>query len=275
MAIFESIQLAEAFPFRFLINYGHRLTTPHFHGEYEIIYMEKGNVNLGVGKELFQLEEKQIFIVHPHLEHYIVPEKDSIRYVYQFDPALFGNILLQSDAVQFESIQPNSAFWHKEVSDAVIQMLEAMKHEIEQKKKGYELAIIAALLQMQVILMRYECRKTTAYSETKKVQKLKEVFLYVEENYKNKIYIDEVAELLGYNSEYFSRFFKKNTGLNFTDFLLDYRLTKARWDLLTSKQSINEIIYNNGFSNTATFYRNFKEFTGCSPNEYKKRHRKQ
>lgn len=275
MAIFESIQLAETFPFRFLVNYGYRLTTPHFHGEYEIIYVEKGNINLGVGKELFQLEEKQIFIIHPHIEHYIVPEKDSVRYVYQFDPALFGNILLQSDAVQFESIQPNSTFWHKEVSDTVIQLLESIKKEIDHKQKGYELTIIAALLEMQVILMRNEFKQKTAYTETKKVQKLKEVFLYVEENYKNKIYIEEVAELLGYNSEYFSRFFKKNTGLNFTDFLLDYRLTKARWDLLTSKDSINEIIYNNGFTNTATFYRNFKEYSGCSPNEYKKRHRKQ
>lgn len=276
MAIYESIHLSEDFPFRFLINQGYRLTTPHFHGEYEIIYVETGSINLGVEKDLFQLEEGQLFIIRPHVEHYIVPEKDSVRYVFQFQQSLFGNHLMQEQAAVIEMVNPNSCFWHNEVCHEIIERLHGMKQEFDQKHNGYEFQIMSDLLRIYVILMRNEYdHNKTIYHETKKIQKLKKVFQYVEDNYKYKIYVDEVADLLGYNAEYFSRFFKKNTGLNFTDFLLDYRLTKAKWDLLTTKDSIHQIIFNNGFSNTATFYRNFKEYSGLSPKEYRDKHHSQ
>lgn len=274
MAIFESISLSAEFPFRFLVNLGYRLTTPHLHSEYEIIYVEKGSINLGVGKELFKLREHQIYIIFPHIEHYIVPEKDSVRYVYQFTSALFGNILLQKDAIQFDRIVPNSCFWPEEIASTIAEILERIEEEVHMKQRGYELEVIRSLLQIQVLLIRNAYHQDIIYQEPKNIQKLKKVFQYVEDNYKNKIYLDEISEILGYNTEYFSRFFKKTIGRNFTDFLLDYRLTKAKWDLITTKDSIHQIIYKNGFQNTATFYRNFKEYTGYSPKAYRELHAK-
>lgn len=274
MAIFEAITLSEAFPFRFLINLGHRLTTPHLHSEFEIIYVEKGSINLGVGKELYKLKEHEIFIIRPHLEHYIVPEKDSVRYVYQFNQSLFGNILLQNNAIQFDHFLPYSEYWTNEIAMEIAQHLEMIEEEVHMKHTGYELKVMSLLLNIHVLLMRNAYEQTIKHEEPKNIQKLKEVFLYVEEHYKDKIYIEDLAYLLGYNTEYFSRFFKKTTGRKFNDFLLDYRLTKAKWELLTSKDSIHQILYNNGFHNTATFYRNFKDYTGYSPKEYRQLHKK-
>lgn len=269
MAMLETIHLDENFPFRFLINYGYRLTTPHFHSEYEILYMEKGSINIGVEKELFKLEEKQIFVIRPYLEHYIVPDPESIRYVFQFRETLFGNIIMQNNVHKLEQLNPMSYYWHIEVKSQIEKLLQSMKDENEQKKENYELQIMCSLINIYVLLIRNECGGIEKYIESKKMNYLKSIFEYVEEHYKDKIYIEEVAQHLGYSTEYFSRFFKKNIGLNFTDFLQDYRLTKARWDLLTTDDSIHQIIYNNGFSNTATFYRNFKQFSGYSPKEFR------
>lgn len=274
MTMLETIHLQAKFPFRFLINYGYRLTTPHFHSEYEIIYVEKGSINLGVEKELFKLEEKEMFIVRPYLSHYIVPEQESIRYIFQFNENIFGNILMSDHAHVLQNLNPISTYWNKKVKKEIDALLGFIKEEYDTKKDSFELQIVSDLLKVHVLLARNECSGYKEYEETKKMSILKNVFLYVEEHYQNKIYVEEVAEYLGYSTEYFSRFFKKNIGLNFTDFLLDYRLTKARWELLTTEETIHQIIYNNGFSNTATFYRNFKEYSGCSPKEYRENHKR-
>lgn len=274
MAIMESIQLDNSFPFRFLVNYGYRLTTPHFHSEYEILYVEKGSINLGIGNELFRLEEKQMFVIRPYLEHYIVPELESIRHVFQFKEEMLGNILSLDHTHQLRNLNPVSFYWSEEVNNEIDDLLNIIKEEVTKKNIGYEEQIRSNLLRLYVLLVRNECDDYKEYKESKKMNSLKNVFLYVEEHYKDKIYIEDVADYLGYSTEYFSRFFKKHIGLNFTDFLLDYRLTKARWDLLTTEDSIHQIIYNNGFSNTATFYRNFKEYSGYSPKEYRKKHKR-
>lgn len=274
MAILETIKLDNQFPFRFLINYGYRLTTPHFHSEYEIIYVKKGAINLGVNDYLYKLKEGQIFIINSHVEHYIVPEIDSVRYIYQFNNSLFGNLLLQDGLINLNEICHNSEYWDDQSKKTILKLLDEIKYEVEENKKGYQLQVVGDLLQIIVILMRGTYDKNDIFIENKKMRNLQKIFKYVEDNYQYHIYIEDVAEHAGYNTEYFSRFFKKNTGLSFTDFLLDYRVTKAKWDLITTDKSINQIIYNNGFTNTSTFYRNFKEITGYSPKEYRNKYDK-
>lgn len=269
MAILESIHFEGKFRFRFLINYGYRLTTPHIHSEYEIIYVEKGSINLGVDNELFRLKENEVFVIRPYLEHYIVPDSESIRHVFQCDETLFRNNFMNDFSKKMTDLSPVSHYWDKKVADQIVSSLKSIRDEYNSKSVSYEIQILSDLYKIFVLLTRYECEGNIKHKESKKMKTLKEVFQYVGEHYKEKIYIEEIADFLGYSTEYFSRFFKKNTGLNFTDFLLDYRLTSAKWELLTTDYSINQIIYNNGFSNTATFYRNFKELTGYSPKEFR------
>lgn len=54
--------------------------------------------------------------------------------------------------------------------------------------------------------------------------------------------------------------------------LREYRLKYAEKLLLTSKMSIDEIIYKSGFMNRGTFYKSFLSHAGCTPKQFRQQH---
>jgi len=93
---------------------------------------------------------------------------------------------------------------------------------------------------------------------------------YIEKNYGENITLPEVAETVHLSSEYFSRRFKKETGLNFSEYLLQIRMEEARHLLVNTKKSITEIAGETGFNNDSYFSVTFKKVFGENPNEVRK-----
>ena len=75
---------------------------------------------------------------------------------------------------------------------------------------------------------------------------------------------------MGFNATYFSTLFKKETGQNFTDYLTELRIGKARELLSGDKVSVQDVAEMVGYSDLKYFSRLFKKSTGVSPSDYKK-----
>ena len=69
---------------------------------------------------------------------------------------------------------------------------------------------------------------------------------------------------------YFSTLFKKETGQNFTDYLTELRINKAKELLSGDKVSVQDVAEMVGYSDLKYFSRLFKKTTGVSPSDYKK-----
>lgn len=80
----------------------------------------------------------------------------------------------------------------------------------------------------------------------------------------------EAADELGFSREYFCRFFKKNTGMSFLQYVSHVRMNHIYQDLLYKENSIQEILEQNGVFNSKVFYKQFKETFHCTPRELKK-----
>ncbi len=93
---------------------------------------------------------------------------------------------------------------------------------------------------------------------------------YIEKNYQNEISREDVANTVFLNSAYFSKYFKKKTGETFYNYLLKIRMTKAMSFLKTGK-STTEVCKLIGYANIRYFNKKFKQFTGYTPSEYKKK----
>lgn len=93
---------------------------------------------------------------------------------------------------------------------------------------------------------------------------------YIDKNYMKPITLNDVAEHVELNPSYFSSLFKKETGLNFTDYLLDTRLEMAKNLLLNPTVKVYEIGYKVGYEDAVSFGRAFKKKIGMSPKEYRK-----
>lgn len=95
--------------------------------------------------------------------------------------------------------------------------------------------------------------------------------LFIEKYYYNDITLNDVAHIANMSEGYFCRTFKKIYGVNFSNYILNLRLQKARELLLESNLSVSEISEKVGFNNLAYFSRSFKEKYSDAPSHYRNR----
>ena len=79
-----------------------------------------------------------------------------------------------------------------------------------------------------------------------------------------------MSAFVGFTKCYFSRVFKRQIGMGFSDYLRQKRVNMASELLIHSSQSISKIAANVGFGSVATFNRVFREVKNCTPTEYRR-----
>jgi len=80
-----------------------------------------------------------------------------------------------------------------------------------------------------------------------------------------------MSKELGYHEKYLSSTLHSLTKMNFRTFLATYRINHAKSLLKSSESTIAEIAMDSGFASLNTFNRVFKDITGTTPSEYRKR----
>lgn len=92
---------------------------------------------------------------------------------------------------------------------------------------------------------------------------------YIEQHYMEPLTLNSVADYIELNASYFSNLFKKETELNFSEYLLEVRMNQAKKLLLNPTIKIYEIGNMIGYEDAISFGRAFKKKVGMSPKEYR------
>lgn len=269
------------FPFRLFINEGSYPASHHWHDEIEIIYMIEGGVKVGVNNKTYNLKEGDILLISSGDIHYFLPEYNhSNRVVIQFNLSIFDNffsVINERKEIRplFDRSKRLSSDWHIIVKEEMEKQINGIIDEYNCKRPGYKLALKARLYDLIVLLIRkVPIENITSEEENKHrevLNRLENVFQYVENNYSLEISLTDAAKQAGFSVYHFTRFFKQNTGITFIRYLNTFRITKAEWLLLNNDLSITEIAYKCGFNSVKTFNRVFKELKSFSPTEYIKK----
>lgn len=93
---------------------------------------------------------------------------------------------------------------------------------------------------------------------------------YIQSHYMEDLSLDILADMFKFNASYFSVFFRNNTGVNFTEYLLKVRMKKAMELLKSSRLKVYEVAEKTGYRNEKYFNRVFKKEFGVSPDEYRR-----
>ncbi len=91
----------------------------------------------------------------------------------------------------------------------------------------------------------------------------------MDDNYNKEISLQEVAESIGVSAAHLSRVVKKELGKNFTEYIVDLRMEKAKSLLKITDFKIMDISKTVGYENPDYFSRIFKRHCGFSPQEYR------
>jgi YesN/AraC family two-component response regulator len=100
-------------------------------------------------------------------------------------------------------------------------------------------------------------------------KKMTDVYLYVRDNYFKPISLKEIAKIVKMTPFTFSRFFKKNSGAGFIEYLNRVRTNKASYLLRETGYHVRDIAVECGFGSISNFNKQFRKAEGFSPRQYR------
>lgn len=92
---------------------------------------------------------------------------------------------------------------------------------------------------------------------------------FIREHYDTELSMQDVARAMNYSDAYFCKLFKQCFKVNFSAYLNEYRINRARELLRTTRLNVREVSVACGYSDANYFARVFKRITGMTPTEYR------
>jgi two-component system, response regulator YesN len=146
------------------------------------------------------------------------------------------------------------------VEDKEAELLEKLDMCSSQKDVFYLLSTFASSLIAHVAASR----KSENNKPVRETQK------YIQANFSRPISLESVSQRVGFNPTYFSLLFKKETGMNFLEYLTDVRIKEAKRALADPRKTIADVAADVGYSDVKHFSRLFTRSTGIHPSKYRK-----
>lgn len=247
-----------SFKFRTFINDGMCILYPHWHKEIEIIYSKKGTINIGLNEELIQLQEGEIVFMASGDIHYFLASPGSERYVFLLDLSMFKEDDLRAGEESLSELfsrgERYSKKWPESLQTKMTKLLEEIYHDFYSEQPGKNYQVLAGLYKLIGNFYQELPLQVTEHSANYNeiqykdvINRLNDIFAYVEQHYQEKIQLKDIAAHAGFSQYYFTRFFKKSTGQTFMEFLVEYRITQAKYILATEKIPMADLAERVGF----------------------------
>ncbi|MEF2246503.1 helix-turn-helix domain-containing protein [Paenibacillus sp. IITD108] len=156
-------------------------------------------------------------------------------------------------------------------SDDLLPLFHMARNEIAAQRSGYEVYIASLLLQILTVISRnyLQSRFTSRQLETQTNFDL--AITYIHSNYDKPITIPEIAHIAGLSISRYIQVFKQQIGTTPKDYIVKYRLNKAKELLFETNLTIRQISVIVGFSDQLYFSRMYRKVEGICPKEDRKR----
>ena len=251
----------------------------HWHNEYEIIYIKKGQGRISLDLEYYDVSAGDIVLIIPGQLHSIEQKDDKTM---EYENIIFGSDILMSKhndfcyTYFFNSLEKRTIQLPAIFNSSTCDYYEAMARCIDNADEicktfpyGYQLAIKSCLFQLFFEIFSHAPKDNQPSKTKKSLDKVKRIVKYVENNYAHAITIEEMANLCEFSQSHFMKFFKNNMDISFIEYLNNYRLTMASRLLISSTSSIIAIAMESGFDNLSYFNRLFKKKFGMTPSNFR------
>lgn len=259
----------------------------HTHDYMQIWYVLSGSCEHIINNSSILLTRGDIFVLPPFVNHQIHEiDENGVKIIgcefltsfisenipnYGKWVSLFDFTYIEPFLVSTEKVRPRLHLSGK-VQTKVEELMESMLHEYENELKYYEINIKADLLKLLAIIAR-EYEKNDDAENGDIIEKYREsvnkAVDFININYAQKIYIEDVSKIAMMSQTYFCYIFKQITGKTVIEYINSLRMNNVIDLLRNSTKSITEICFECGFNDLAYFNKAFKKETGVSPRSFR------
>lgn len=262
---------------------GEHVVDCHWHEEAEFFYCLEGETLFQVDTDYFVVRAGEAAFIDGGDIHAAHAHGDQGC---SFFSLVFGTNMLSSayyDAVQENLILPmqeRKATFPRHISGkhdygkSLLQHLAAMMNSCQARTPGYEGAVKGHLYLMlsDMAGSGQLCNRSASNgNDSFKIERLKRVIEYIQQNYDQQIRLSELAALIPMSEGQLCRFFKSMTRQTPMDYINSYRIRQAVELLREPGRKISDIALEVGYDNISYFIRVFRKAMNCSPSEFRKK----
>jgi len=247
----------------------------HLHPEYEIVYAEAANGPRHVGSHISRYEESDLVFIGPNIPHlnfdYGV-NTGCRQVVIQMPQHFLGEPFFNNpEMAAIKQLFRNGCYGLSFYGDTKVKAA-AMLKTLQQLSRFDQLLGLLQILQLLATSKEVNTLNNTPAANKafeKQRTRMDVIYHYIEQYYKDKPDVNQLAGKVSLSTAAFCRYFKKQTGETFTDFINRYRINEAK-NLLLQDKSVTEACYATGYDQLSYFNRIFKKLTGENPSTFKK-----
>jgi len=245
----------------------------HYHDAYELCYIVSGELRFFIKDKSYLAKKGTLVLINAYDIH-SVSKGEYKRIVINFKKEYINDILKVTNSnILLDCFKENINMIKFDLSDLRYfeTLITTLLDEDNSKNSGYELYTKTLLIQILLFINRYKKHLTTnEFNYSKPYHKtISDISTYICNNFKDDINLKNISEQFFISPSYFSRTFKKVTGLTFVEYLNSIRIKESQKLIATTTLTIAEISEIVGYKSNTHFGRIFKNIVGTTPNAYR------
>lgn len=217
----------------------------HNHSYAQIVIPLESYVYIQTDYENFEIDDKSIGFIPPNCYHQYRSESGQKSLIINIPE----NMIKKSD---IDNLKSSSKIL---IDDRISLLIKLISLEFHENSDSQSIKYLFFYLYDKII-------------ERKKLKSIE----YINKYYNEDINVSQLAMLEHYNVNYYTEWFKKQTGMRPRDYIQKLRIEKAKELLLTTNYNISKISNQVGYDHSSSFCRIFKLLENMSPTEYRKLH---
>lgn len=227
----------------------------HWHMEHELIACREGSAQVMLDDTMFNITQQQCIFCHSGCVHYISASPDSLLLVCLFNEKMY-------DPITSPFTLENPVF---EDRYGILPKLSEIRHELQNQPIFFECRTEAMIGEILVDVFRGEPLRKAQWQFSDVITRYKQLLNHIDLEYEHITYRNAV-QFMNMSDAYFSRYFKRQAGMTFSQYLNVVRIEKAV-QLLDSAPTmkITDVMLRCGFNTIRSFNHVFREVTGFTP----------
>jgi len=256
---------------------------PDRHNEIELNLLRQGSLTYLFGGNSVTIEAGRLAVFWAAIPHQIIGSSDNAEYFVatiplvwflQFPfPEHFLHAILHAQVV----LDPQSDGVRNDL-ELFAQWVHDFRSPLPARKRIILLEMEARLLRVALTLPRSKStfrrvKKPRLLLGTGALTRVEQVACFIAQHYTEPLTAEQIAKSTGLHPNYTMGLFKKTFGMTLIDCVTQHRVSHAQRLLAITTEKIVDVALASGFNTISRFNEAFKKSCGCSPREYRDKHR--
>ncbi|MEJ1237763.1 AraC family transcriptional regulator [Chryseolinea sp. T2] len=256
----------------------------HFHPEFQLFIVLEGTGTRFIGDSVHPFRKGDVVFTGPNLPHVWRSDQEYFTHneglstegiVIYFHEHILGDAFLKTN----EAYKLRQLFLHARrgmtFTGATADHVERTLYALLDARDFNRVLLLFQLLNQLANTDEFSLLATSGYTNTLKdadTRRMNDVHAYVMANFRDKITLNEAAAIASMTPTSFSRYFKVHANKTFSEFVSEIRIGHACKLLAEKKIAVSQVSDESGFQTMSNFNRQFRNFTGYNPLEYRRKY---